>query len=602
MAATDTASIPDGIRITRMRVENFRSLRDAYLPLGDMTVLVGENNAGKTSVLEALAVALGGRARFTDLTLDEAGNRAQSFRIDLRIEPASGDIFSADYAGIFGEGVQGHTSGGADYVNLRTTGTWNAAEDRIDTLRQYVKGWEDGAAAAAKLGVGDRVKTGEVFDVLVFQLLGAQRDLVDQLRTRSSPWGRLMGNLKLAEAVRKEIESALGVLGGRIVSESSVLARVRTELGQLARAIRPGVGGAEIQALPTRVEELVRAMEVLVSATHGPALPIAQHGMGTRSLAALIVFRAFVSVGLLSAKRTFHPVSAFEEPEAHLHPQAQRAVFPQIAEIPGQRIVSTHSPFVAGVANVFDYRVFRRCSRGIEISWIPARRAGKPTFGPDERDQVRRFFQRRHGEALFARAVVLFEGDEEAGALGVFAWARFEQSPDALGLSLVGVDGAGKERLLARALLPLRIPTAALLDGDKAGTEAARGLAAEIASSPADAPSHVVVIPGGASFARHLVDAGFGASAERGIGKEFGPSALTDFKARQNHQRKGKTEVRDYDSPGWEGRLVVDFLSENKGRYGRAVAEAIVADAPEPASWPVAVRELLDWIGPRLGL
>ena len=48
------------MRISRVRVENFRSLREFQLePEDGVNLLVGENNAGKSAVLAALANALG---------------------------------------------------------------------------------------------------------------------------------------------------------------------------------------------------------------------------------------------------------------------------------------------------------------------------------------------------------------------------------------------------------------------------------------------------------------------------------------------------------------------------------------------------------------
>ena len=41
--------------ITRFRVQNYKALRDVTLDLTPMHVLIGPNDSGKTSVLEALA-------------------------------------------------------------------------------------------------------------------------------------------------------------------------------------------------------------------------------------------------------------------------------------------------------------------------------------------------------------------------------------------------------------------------------------------------------------------------------------------------------------------------------------------------------------------
>ena len=46
------------MRITRIEIENFRSIRHLVVDLGKTTVFVGPNNAGKTAILDALRIAL----------------------------------------------------------------------------------------------------------------------------------------------------------------------------------------------------------------------------------------------------------------------------------------------------------------------------------------------------------------------------------------------------------------------------------------------------------------------------------------------------------------------------------------------------------------
>src|SRR5271154_3270399 len=42
------------MRITRLKIENFRSIKNLDIELGDATVLIGPNNAGKTAILDAV--------------------------------------------------------------------------------------------------------------------------------------------------------------------------------------------------------------------------------------------------------------------------------------------------------------------------------------------------------------------------------------------------------------------------------------------------------------------------------------------------------------------------------------------------------------------
>ena len=46
------------MRITKLRIENFRSMHSLELELGGTTVLIGPNNAGKSAILEAVRILL----------------------------------------------------------------------------------------------------------------------------------------------------------------------------------------------------------------------------------------------------------------------------------------------------------------------------------------------------------------------------------------------------------------------------------------------------------------------------------------------------------------------------------------------------------------
>lgn len=54
-----TYGASSGIAIVAARVKDFRSLANIEVELNDLTVLIGANNAGKTSFLDALFAAIG---------------------------------------------------------------------------------------------------------------------------------------------------------------------------------------------------------------------------------------------------------------------------------------------------------------------------------------------------------------------------------------------------------------------------------------------------------------------------------------------------------------------------------------------------------------
>ena len=46
------------MKLTEVTIRNFRCLVDVTIPIDDTTVLIGENNSGKTAFLDALRIAL----------------------------------------------------------------------------------------------------------------------------------------------------------------------------------------------------------------------------------------------------------------------------------------------------------------------------------------------------------------------------------------------------------------------------------------------------------------------------------------------------------------------------------------------------------------
>lgn len=51
------------MKLTDIKIKNFRGVRSLHLPLDSLTVLIGENNTGKSTVLEAIRLALAFQGR-----------------------------------------------------------------------------------------------------------------------------------------------------------------------------------------------------------------------------------------------------------------------------------------------------------------------------------------------------------------------------------------------------------------------------------------------------------------------------------------------------------------------------------------------------------
>ena len=145
-----------GIQISEVRVRNFRSLKSVDVPLDTFTVLIGENNSGKTSLLESLFAAIGAGRRVIsqeDIFLDISETKVPKDRtvlIDILIHPVDeqGKILESFPEGSFwvelwGNGISQDTDTDNDFVAIRTKTSWNRGKAEYVTERRFLKEWLD---------------------------------------------------------------------------------------------------------------------------------------------------------------------------------------------------------------------------------------------------------------------------------------------------------------------------------------------------------------------------------------------------------------------------------------------------------------------------
>ena len=590
----ETSRPSAGVRIDAVRVAGFRALREVCLKLEPgMTVLVGENNTGKSTFLDALTTAFGTRQPTPDdLHVDADDRRPEAFLIDVRLVPVEGHAFEPRLEALFGDAVrrEGNDDDRAEerrhFVAIRTIGTIGADRSIVDRRRCFIEGWSDcdpGHTTVAEIP-GHRV-TGHHLALMSLTLLQANRDLVAEMRRRTSRWGRLLAQRDLSQDIEKQVEDQLRDLGELVLGNSPLLGRLRNRLDEVQQAM-PTVEQVELETLPTRVSDLHRATDVVVKAPKGPRLPLRLQGLGSRSLAELMVYRAFAAE-LPGTEERFSPhlVACFEEPEAHLHPHAQLAVMGIIDQVPGQRIVTTHSPQIAGTANIGQIRLFRHSESGIEVG-----RSGD--LGEEEQIKTRRLLDRSYGQVFFARLIIIGDGTTEHAALPVFARARWGVEPESVGVTFVDPGGLAAANFLIKALEGLGIPWLVLVDGDTGGYGALRAISNQVGRTVDQHSQEVVMLPAGADLERYLVDERLHVGIKQGIADLYGSDALAKFSRRRKHLSLSEDEILE------------EFLDKNKGTYGAAVAEAIVTAPNENDSptIPERIEELLSRVDRILGM
>lgn len=445
------------ILIKRVRIENFRSLKNVEVELDRMTILVGVNNAGKTSFLKALSLALGNEHRFLskdDLFIDNKGAVTKNpICIDVYIVPEN-DSFDEFWALEFGEDIQ-TDSEGKDYFAFRTNVSFNTLNDGPSYERYSIKDWE-----SKKVSPSDKLKA--KIDKVPFYFMDAHRDLLDEIKNPSSFFGRLSKQIKYDDKTLSEIETSLNELNKDVVSKSDVLKHIKEQLEELNHTVNNRGSGVEITPLPKKLRDVHKGLKIHFQDGQSETFSLEYHGMGTRSWASLLALKAFVKwesdINEINTE-AFHPILGLEEPEAHLHPNAQRHVYSQLKSIAGQKVVSTHSPHILSQASLKEIRLFYKTSDSTEVFQIRE-------ITPEDERRIKNEIISSKGELLFSKVIVLVEGQTEEQLIPILAKAYFNSFLYENGFTVIRCDG-NAYKIFLKLLTNLKIPWIIFSDYDK---------------------------------------------------------------------------------------------------------------------------------------
>jgi putative ATP-dependent endonuclease of OLD family len=502
-----------GIQIVEVRVRNFRSLKQIDVKLDQLTVLIGENNSGKTSFLEAISTAIGsGRRAISpeDVYLAPSEKKVPKDRIvtiDILIKPVDhqGQItekFPEFWVGLWRTGISQDDQDN-DFVGLRTQMKWDTTKGEYDTEQKFLQDWQPEPNNWDKSNVKEIASsvTLKQIEPLSLYLMDAKRDIQDEMYTRNSFWHKLVSEPGITDEKIEILEDKLAELNDNITESSEVFQHIQKSLSELHQTVAFDQGSVSLTPIARNLRNLSKGIDVNFATKDAQSFPLNRHGMGTRSLAALLTFHAYTTWKQRNAEAgTIHPMLALEEPEAHLHPQAQRSIFKQIEDIPGQRIVSTHSPYIASQGNISSFRHFRKVGADTVVNQLDT-----TSLTDEDIRKIDRMVMNTRGDILYSRAVVLFEGDTEEQALPFFAEQYWERHINSLGISFISVDGAGNYLPFLRLVSSFQIPWYILSDAETEALEAVKSALNNIGIEDYTHHNNIVFLPENLNFESYLV-------------------------------------------------------------------------------------------------
>ncbi|MBK8943772.1 MAG: AAA family ATPase [Ignavibacteriae bacterium] len=573
------------ILIDSVRIYGLRGLENIEVTLEPLTVLTGMNNTGKTSFLKALQIVLGNRQFISpdDFYLSE-NQKVNEIIVDIRIIPINKigeriNDFTDIWLEVFTDDRIVINTLGEQFIPLRTIVKIDPLTNAPKAKQYILKDW-----GAFENGEGEcwyHAENGSEkpyhFDETPFFYLDAKRDIIEDLKLRNSYLGKMLSIIEYAPEDIESIEKQIKELNEHAVTSSDILSNIAANLKDLDTAMDNENNGVDITPFPKKVRDLNRGVSIQYS-----EFSMDYHGMGTRSWSSFLTLKSFISFFYKNSKKKekpFCPITTIEEPEAHLHPNAQKKLFGQISDVYGQKIVSTHSPYVAGSADLKQIRSFYKKGNKVICGKI-----NTTDFSKEDIRKIKRQVINTRGELFFSKIIVLFEGETEEQALPIYAQKYFDKTSVELGIDFIGVGGHGSYLPFMRVAESLNIPWCIFSDAEtKEGQnvkESVQKQLRDLNSSNAESDC-IVFLNDGNNFEKQLIIDGFSNEIKQAI--------INSIVFQNEHHKIAKSkEINDYSDD-----KIYEIITNNKTMYGPVIAYAIIESGKK---LPPKIIDLFDLI------
>ena len=130
-----------------------------------------------------------------------------------------------------------------------------------------------------------------------------------------------------------------------------------------------------------------------------------------------------------------------EEPEAHIHTHIQKTLFNSLKENKTQVIISTHSTHISSVSKIKSVNILSRENQR-SLVFYPAH-----NLEQSQTIRIERYLDAVRSNLLFAKGVVLVEGDAEQILIPEMFKKVFGLSLDEIGVSLINIGSTGFENI-----------------------------------------------------------------------------------------------------------------------------------------------------------
>ena len=427
------------MKLTEIRIDNFRSIKECRLYFNEVTAIIGENNAGKTALLRALNSVFNWeheKASFLNNTHQYA------LRTTTKIVLVFESIPDRDiYVGKLWE----------NKLNLELKYTYGASRRKRTLFCQ---------TASGAIPV-DEDFLSELKKDIDYIYIPASRSNRDLTWTENSIFQQVLTAYSQHHTqLRDNISAQVTRVAEKL--KSNIFSKIEYELG--LSSLLNDDEKYRFDYFDTIDYSLFLSKVGINIVDDNSSFPVTEYGSGIKSLSVIALYRALAKLNGVNV------ILGIEEPETNLHPHAQKMLIASLqhnrqdSEV--QAIFATHSTVIVDELNHEDIILAKRVSdlrRGFHTEFSQLEVNFWNKYNLDEYKH-NRFFRYKNSDFFFAKYVIIVESSTDAQVIS-------ELLKDVLRdkmffISILNLDGIKNLKYPYFLLKSLKIPFSMVVDKD----------------------------------------------------------------------------------------------------------------------------------------
>ncbi|MBE6034126.1 MAG: DUF2813 domain-containing protein [Clostridiales bacterium] len=406
------------MRLSWINIKGFRNFEDATINFSDKTLVIGENDIGKSNLLYALRLLFDKSLSDRDLELSPSDYNAyvdsDAIQITVFLSEITEDCLKSAFIGAIEDN--------ATYIQ------YNNSKDGEYTI-----------CVGPSLDLLEQKQGRFYLKRLSLEYVDTNRDLFSFIKRERIKLLQISKSLLAEEQLEddkmslKQLQIELNDLNGKIDKINYIknaLKAVNDELGKLSihnedQEVRFIAGNSDINKLVDNLD--------LSYMANGNQLLLGGDGRNNQ-----IYIATWASKQAMQKSLEHVTIFAVEEPEAHLHPHQQRKLSKYLVNIfEEQVILTTHSPYIA--SQFRPDKIVKLCTKSkiTEAAQCGCSNQLKLTF-----DDFGYRLNAITAEAFFSSGIFLVEGPSEKLLYTALA-QQIGIDLDRLNISIISVDGIG---------------------------------------------------------------------------------------------------------------------------------------------------------------